>query len=147
MVGPSPRYIDDGHYQGGFTAPQIEDLLASLDDNHLGWSAAMAPAIMGNPDQPELAQELTNSFCRTDPEIAKDFARVTFMSDNRGDLAKVPARVLVLQCREDIIAGEQVGEYVHRHLPRSEIKVLDATGHCPNLSAPDEVISAIRAFV
>jgi sigma-B regulation protein RsbQ len=147
MVCPSPRYIDDREYQGGFTAPQIEELLASLDDNHMGWSAAMAPAIMANPDRPELGEELTNSFCRTDPEIAKQFAKVTFMSDNRADLATVPARVLVLQCKEDIIAGEQVGEYVHRHLPRSELKILDAFGHCPNLSAPDQVVAAIRAFV
>jgi sigma-B regulation protein RsbQ len=147
MIGPSPRYIDDGDYQGGFTAPQIEELLASLDDNHMGWSAAMAPAIMGNPDRPELGEELTNSFCRTDPEIAKQFARVTFMSDNRDDLAKVPARTLVLQCKEDIIAGEQVGEYVNRQLPRSELAILDATGHCPNLSAPEQVVAAIRAFV
>ena len=107
----------------------------------------MAPAIMGNPDRPELGEELTNSFCRTDPEIAKQFARVTFMSDNRADLAKVPVRTLILQCKEDIIASEQVGEYVHRSLPRSELVTLDATGHCPNLSAPEQVVSAIRAFV
>jgi sigma-B regulation protein RsbQ len=147
MVGPSPRYIDDEDYQGGFNASQIEELLASLDDNHMGWSAAMAPAIMGNPERPELGEELTNSFCRTDPEIAKQFARVTFQSDNRSDLGKVPARALVLQCKEDIIAGEQVGEYVHRHLPRSDLVILEATGHCPNLSAPEQVVSAIRAFV
>ena len=147
MVGPSPRYIDDGEYSGGFTAPQIEQLLASLDDNHMGWSGAMAPAIMGNPERPELGEELTNSFCRTDPEIAKQFARVTFMSDNRGDLAKVPVRSLVLQCKDDIIAGEEVGKYVHAHLPRSEFVILDATGHCPNLSAPAQVVSAIRAFL
>ena len=147
MVGPSPRYIDDGDYEGGFSAAQIEELLASLDDNHMGWSAAMAPAIMGNPDRPELGEELTNSFCRTDPEIAKQFARVTFMSDNRADLAKVPARTLILQCKDDIIAGEQVGEYVRRNVPRSELVILDASGHCPNLSAPDQVVSAIRAFV
>lgn len=147
MVGPSPRYIDDGEYQGGFSAPQIEELLASLDDNHMGWSAAMAPAIMGNPDRPELGEELANSFCRTDPEIAKQFARVTFTSDNRGDLVKVAVRTLILQCRDDIIAGEEVGEYVHRHVPRSELVILEATGHCPNLSAPAQVIGAIRAFV
>lgn len=147
MVGPSPRYIDDGEYSGGFSAAQIEELLASLDDNHMGWSAAMAPAIMGNPDRPELGEELTNSFCRTDPEIAKQFARVTFMSDNRADLARVPVRTLILQCKEDIIASEQVGEYVQRSLPRSELVTLDATGHCPNLSAPEQVVTAIRAFV
>jgi sigma-B regulation protein RsbQ len=113
----------------------------------MGWSAAMAPAIMGNSDRPELGQELTNSFCRTDPEIAKAFARVTFMSDNRADLAKVTKRALILQCSEDIIAPEQVGEYVHRNLPGSKLVVMRATGHCPNLSAPEETIAAIRAFV
>ena len=147
MVGPSPRYIDDGDYRGGFSAHEIDELLASLDDNHMGWSAAMAPAIMGNPDRPELGEELTNSFCRTDPEIAKQFARVTFTSDNRVDFPKVTARTLILQCKDDIIASEQVGEYVHQHVTGSELVILDATGHCPNLSAPREVIVAIRAFV
>ena len=118
LVGPSPRYIDDGEYVGGFSAVQIDELLASLDDNHMGWSAAMAPAIMGNPDRPELGEELTNSFCRTDPEIAKAFARVTFMSDNRADLPHVTARTLILQCKDDIIASEAVGEFVHRQVPR-----------------------------
>jgi sigma-B regulation protein RsbQ len=147
LVGPSPRYIDDGEYVGGFSAVQINDLLASLDDNHMGWSAAMAPVIMGNPDRPELGEELTNSFCRTDPEIAKAFARVTFMSDNRADLPHVKARTLILQCKDDIIASEGVGEFVHLQVPDSEIVLLDAYGHCPNLSAPQEVIAAIRSFV
>jgi sigma-B regulation protein RsbQ len=147
LVGPSARYVDEGEYIGGFSHAQIEELLESLADNHLGWSAAMAPAIMGNPDRPELGEELTNSFCRTDPDIAKEFARVTFMSDNRDDLSKVTARTLVLQCREDIIASEQVGEYVQQHIPKSEMVILNATGHCPNLSAPNEVVAAIKAFV
>jgi len=147
LVGPSARYINGQDYVGGFSREQIEELLASLADNHMGWSASMAPAIMGNPDRPELTEELTNSFCRTDPDIANEFARVTFMSDNRADLAKVTARTLVLQCREDVIAAEAVGEYVHRHIPASQYVLLDATGHCPNLSAPREVIAAIKAFV
>jgi len=147
MVGPSPRYINEEGYVGGFSEAQIEELLQFLGDNHMGWSAAMAPAIMGNSDRPELADELTNSFCRTDPEIAKAFARATFTSDNRADLPKVTARSLVLQCSEDIIAPYEVGEYVHTHLPNSELQILRATGHCPNLSAPDETIAAIRAFV
>ena len=121
MVGPSPRYIDDGDYYGGFSAPQIEELLASLADNHLGWSAAMAPAIMGNPDRLELGEELTKSFCRTDPEIAKQFARATFTSDNRADLKRVKADTLVLQTRNDIIASERVGEYVNREIEGSRI--------------------------
>ena len=146
MVGPSPRYMNDGDYVGGFSETQIDELLESLDDNHLGWSAAMAPAIMGNPDRPELGQELADSFCRTDPDIAKAFARVTFKSDNRGDLDKITARTLVLQCSDDIIAGMQVGEYVNARIAGSRLVKLAATGHCPNLSAPDEVISAIRAF-
>jgi sigma-B regulation protein RsbQ len=147
LVGPSPRYIDDGDYSGGFSADQIEELLQFLDDNHMGWSAAMAPAIMGNPDRPELGQELTNSFCRTDPEIAKKFARVTFTSDNRADLGKLKVPSLILQCKEDIIAGQNVGEFVHRHAPGSTFLLLDAAGHCPNLSAPDEVIAGIRSYV
>jgi sigma-B regulation protein RsbQ len=147
LVGPSARYIDDGYYVGGFQAKQIDELLDFLADNYMGWSAAMAPAIMGNPDRPELGAELTNSFCRTDPEIAKAFARVTFTSDNRADLPKVTTRTLVLQCSDDVIAPMQVGEYVHRHIPHSKFVLLRATGHCPNLSAPEETIAAIRAFV
>jgi sigma-B regulation protein RsbQ len=147
LVGPSPRYIDDGDYVGGFSETQIDELLDFLSDNYMGWSAAMAPAIMGNPERPELGEELTNSFCRTDPEIAKAFARVTFKSDNRADLAKVTKRALILQCGEDIIAPTEVGEYVHRNLPGSDLVLMRATGHCPNLSAPEETIAAIRAFV
>lgn len=147
MVGPSPRYIDDSGYHGGFSAQQIEELLSFLADNHMGWSQAMAPVIMGNPQRPELGEELTNSFCRTDPDIARAFARATFMSDNRSDLTRIAARTLIIQCKEDVIASEAVGEYVHAHIPDSVLKVINATGHCPNLSAPDEVIAAIRAFV
>jgi sigma-B regulation protein RsbQ len=147
MVGPSPRYIDDDGYRGGFSREQIDELLEFLADNHLGWSAAMAPAIAGNPDRPELGSRLENSFCRTDPAIARDFARATFLSDNRADLPAVRARTLVLQCSEDIIAPIEVGEYVHASLPESEFRLLNATGHCPNLSAPHEVTAAIRDFV
>lgn len=147
MVGPSPRYIDDGEYRGGFSREQIEELLEFLNDNHLGWSAAMAPAIMGNPDRPELTARLENSFCSTDPVIAQQFAKVTFLSDNRDDLPLVPARTLVLQCSSDIIAPVEVGEYVHSRLPNSQYRLLQACGHCPNLSAPDEVTAAIREFV
>ena len=147
MVGPSPRYIDDEGYTGGFSHAQIEELLDFLAENHLGWAAAMGPTIMGNADRPELGERLTNSFCSTDPDIAREFAGVTFFSDNRDDLARVTARTLVLQCREDVIAPPCVGEYVHRNLPNSSFVMLDASGHCPNLSAPDEVIRAMRAFV
>jgi sigma-B regulation protein RsbQ len=146
MIGPSARYTNDNDYVGGFSEKQIEELLQFLEANHMGWSAQMAPAIMGNPDRPELGAELTNSFCRTDPEIAKAFARVTFTSDNRGDLSNVDIPTLILQCSDDIIASKEVGEFVHRGIPKSEIVFLEATGHCPNLSAPDEVIAAIRTF-
>jgi sigma-B regulation protein RsbQ len=147
LVGPSPRYIDDDGYVGGFASDQIEELLEFMGDNHLGWSNAMAPAIMGNPDRPQLGDELTNSFCRTDPAIAHEFARVTFTSDNRSDLPRVRARTLILQCSEDIIAPTEVGEYVRDRISGSTLVQLEATGHCPNLSAPEEVIEAIRAFV
>jgi len=147
LVGPSPCYIDDGDYRGGFSRTQIDELLEFLDINHVGWSQAMAPVIMGNADRPELGEELTSSFCRTDPDIAKRFARTTFLSDSRADLVPVDARVLILQCRDDVIAPESVGAYVQAALPGSELVLLDATGHCPNLSAPAETIAAIKAFV
>lgn len=147
MVGPSPRYINDEDYQGGFTEAQIDELLSFLDENHLGWSAAMAPQIMGNTDRPELGERLTSSFCATDPEIARQFARVTFHGDNRKDLPQLNARTLILQCQQDIIAPEAVGQYVHANLPNSQYRLLDATGHCPNLSAPEEVTNAIRDFL
>ncbi|MCJ2050324.1 alpha/beta hydrolase [Methylobacterium sp. J-070] len=147
LVCPSPRYLDDDGYVGGFSAAQIEELLDFLDTNHMGWSQAMAPAIMGNPDRPELGEELTNSFCRTDPDIAKRFARTTFLADNRADLAGVTARCLVIQSSEDVIAPIEVGTYVHRHLQNSAFALLDATGHCPNLSAPGETIAAIEGFL
>jgi sigma-B regulation protein RsbQ len=147
LVGPSPCYIDDGAYVGGFSRAQIMDLLELLDRNHKEWSQAMAPTIMANPDRPELGEELTASFCRSDPEIARRFARTTFLSDNRGDLGSVAARVLILQCREDVIAPLAVGDYVHAAIPGSELVVMQATGHCPNLSAPEETIAVIKAFV
>ena len=147
LVGPSPRYIDDDGYRGGFSRADIEELLDSMDANFLGWSTAMAPAIMGNAERPELGEELTESFCRTDPDIAARFARVTFLSDNRADLATVTAPTLVLQCSDDVIAPEAVGRYVHERIPHSVFVQLEATGHCPNLSAPRETVEAIRAFV
>jgi sigma-B regulation protein RsbQ len=147
LVSPSPRYLDDEGYVGGFEAPAIEELLESLDSNYLGWSSAMAPVIMGNPDRPELGAELTESFCRTDPEIARRFARVTFLSDNRADLPEVQVPTLVLQCSSDAIAAQAVGEYVHRAVPDSRLVVLRATGHCPNLSAPEETVAAMEAFL
>jgi sigma-B regulation protein RsbQ len=147
LVAPSPRYIDDEGYAGGFAETDIEELLTSLDRNYLGWSSAMAPVIMGNADRPELGAELTASFCRTDPEVAKRFARATFLSDNRADLAGVRLPTLVLQCSDDPIAPDSVGEYVHAQIAGSTLVKLGATGHCPNLSAPDETVAAIAAFL
>jgi sigma-B regulation protein RsbQ len=147
LVGPSPRYIDDEVYRGGFGELDILEMLDSLDSNYLGWSAAMAPAIMNNPDRPELGEELTASFCRMDPAIARQFARVTFLSDNRPDLAGVTVPTLVLQCTDDLIAPVEVGTYVRDAIPRSRLAMLEATGHCPQLSAPEETIRAISAFV
>ena len=147
MIGPSPRYINDADYTGGFAREDIDEILESLESNYLGWSSTMAPVIMGRPDQPELGEELANSFCRTDPAIARQFARATFLGDNRADLARVPARTLVLQCADDIIAPEAVGRFVHAHLSHSELVMMQATGHCPNLSAPEETVAAMKAFL
>jgi sigma-B regulation protein RsbQ len=147
MVGPNPRYVDDGDYVGGFSRTDIAGLLDALDANHLGWSTQMAPVIMGNPEHPELAEELTNSFCRTDPGIAAQFARVTFLSDNRSDLPTVPVPTLVLQCSQDAIAPDVVGRFVAEQVPGSVFLQLKATGHVPHLSAPEETTAAIRAFL
>ena len=147
LVGPSPCYINQGDYVGGFTREDIDGLLQTLDENHLGWSRAMAPVIMKNGDRPELAAELAESFCRTDPEIAKHFARVTFLSDNRADLSSVAVPSLVLQCSEDSIAPPSVGTFVHQCLPHSSLMNLQATGHCPHLSAPAETIDAIKKYL
>jgi sigma-B regulation protein RsbQ len=147
LVSPSPRHVDDEGYAGGLTREDVEGLLDALASNYLGWSGEMAPRIMGNPDRPELGEELTNSFCRTDPAIAEHFARVTFLSDHRADLPRVHARSLVLQCSDDALAPESVGRYVHERLPDSEFVLLAATGHCPNLSAPEETIAAMKAFL
>jgi sigma-B regulation protein RsbQ len=147
MVGPNPRYVDDGDYVGGFSRSDIAGLLDALDANHLGWSTQMAPVIMGNPDRPELTDELTNSFCRTDPAIAAHFARVTFLSDNRADLPSVCVPTLVLQCSQDAIAPDVVGRFVHEQVPGSVLTQLAATGHVPHLSAPEETTAAIRAFL
>jgi sigma-B regulation protein RsbQ len=147
LIGPSPCYVNDGDYVGGFARQDIDGLLEFLESNYMGWAAAMAPVIMANPDRPDLGAELTSSFCRTDPDIAREFARVTFLSDNRTDLAKLRTPSLVLQCSEDPIAPRAVGEYVHANLAESELRMLKATGHCPNLSAPEETIAAMKAYL
>ncbi len=147
MVGPSPCYINDGDYVGGFERKDIEGLLETLESNYLGWSSNMAPAIMGAPEQPQLATELTNSFCRTDPEIAKQFARVTFLSDNRADLPRLKAPTLVLQCSDDIIAPVAVGEYLKRTLPNCTLAVIKNQGHCPHMSAPGACSDTIDRFL
>ncbi|WP_030244074.1 alpha/beta fold hydrolase [Streptomyces sp. NRRL S-350] len=147
MVAPSPRYIDDEGYRGGFSEQDIEELLDSLESNYLGWSAGMAPVIMGNPDRPELGEELATSFCSTDPEIARVFARTTFLSDSREDLKDVEIPTLVLECTQDVIAPREVGAFVHAAIPSSRLVTLDATGHCPQLSAPEATSAAVLAFL
>jgi sigma-B regulation protein RsbQ len=147
LVGPSPRYIDDEGYRGGFGQDEIDELLETMDGNYLGWSAHIAPVIMGVPGRPELGEELTSSFCRTDPTIARRFARTTFLSDNRADLARVRTPSLVVQCRDDAIAPVEVGRYVHEHLRDSDFAMLDVTGHCPNLSAPDQLVDVMTRYL
>jgi sigma-B regulation protein RsbQ len=149
LVGPSPRYIDDpaAGYSGGFSVEDIDGLLEALDSNYFGWSSAMAPVIMGNADRPALGTELTDSFCRTDPGVASAFARATFLSDNRADLSQLTVPAVVLQCSDDAIAPERVGHYVADQIADSEFVQLEATGHCPNLSAPEETSQAIRSYL
>ncbi len=147
LLTPSPRYLDDTDYCGGFTRADIDELLESLDSNYMGWSQSMAPAIMGNPDRPELGEELSDSFCRTDPACARAFARATFLSDNRADLPRVTTPTLVVECENDSLAPRWVGKYVHDAIEGSTLVTLDASGHCPHVSHPDDTAAAVLAFV
>jgi sigma-B regulation protein RsbQ len=147
LISPSPCYINDEDYIGGFTEENIEGLISSLESDYLTWANTMAPVIMGTPERPELGQELANSFCSSNLEVAKDFARVTFLSDNRLDLDKVTTDTIILQCSEDVIAPVEVGQYVHEHVAGSQLVKMEAVGHCPNLSAPEETITAIKNFL
>lgn len=147
LIGPSPRYINDAGYIGGMERSDLEALFEVMDSNYLGWSAMLAPVIMGNPDRPQLGEELTNSFCSTNPDLARNFARVTFLSDNRADLPKLQVKSLTIQCTDDVITPESVGQYILENTPNNEMVLLEATGHCPHLSAPQEVIRSIKAFI
>src|SRR5207253_10345196 len=147
LIGPSPRYINDAPYVGGFERADIEGLLDMMDKNYIGWANFLAPAIMKNPDRPELAGELEQSFCSTDPVIARRFAEATFFADNRDDLAHVPVPSLILQCSDDIIAPLAVGDYLHENIPNSTLRVMNATGHCPHMSHPEETIELIRDYL
>ncbi|HZB14699.1 MAG TPA: alpha/beta hydrolase [Chryseolinea sp.] len=147
LIGPSPCYINDGTYTGGFERKDIEELLETMDKNYIGWANFLAPAIMKNADRPELGKELTESFCSTDPKIARQFAMATFFSDNRKDLSKLKKPSLVMQCSDDLIAPLSVGNFMHAHLSESKLKILKATGHCPHMSEPEETIAAIQDYL
>jgi sigma-B regulation protein RsbQ len=147
MVCPSPRYINGDNYVGGFSQNDIDDLMKTLDSNYLGWSSAMAPVIMGNADRPELAAELEASFCQNNPKIAKHFAKVTFLGDNRSDLKKLSTDTLIIQSKTDAIASIKVGQFVHDHIANSKLEVLETTGHCPHLSAPKQTIEAMKQYL
>ncbi|TGE29319.1 alpha/beta fold hydrolase [Hymenobacter metallicola] len=147
LVAPSPRYLNDEGYVGGFERADIDELLEAMDSNYLGWSAGVTPLIMGNPERPELAQELNHSFCRTEPTIARHFARVTFLSDNRADLPRLRTPALILQCAQDALAPLAVGNYLHQQLPGSQLVLIETSGHCPHLSAPALTIAAIKQFL
>lgn len=147
MIGPSPRYINEGEYFGGFDQQDIDELIETLESNYLGWSSFITPVIVGNPEKEEYSNELHTSFCSMDPAIAKHFAKVTFTGDNRQDLQKLKTPTLIIQTHPDVIAPKEVGNYVHSQISNSELVQLDCSGHCPHLTAPDLVIEAIRNFL
>ena len=147
LIGPSPRYINDGAYVGGFERKDIEGLFEMMDRNFIGWANFLAPAIMKNADRPELGEELTESFCSTDPEMARRFAEATFLADNRADLPGVTVPSLILQCSDDMVAPEAVGEYLSGQLANSTLKVMKATGHCPHMSHPEETVALIKEYL
>ena len=147
LIGPSPRYINDEQYVGGFDRKDIDGLFEMMDRNFLGWANFLAPAIMKNPDRPELGEELTESFCSTDPVIARRFAAATFLADNRADLKGVSVPSLILQCSDDMVAPEEVGRYLHGELAESTLRIMKATGHCPHMSHPEETIALIKEYL
>jgi sigma-B regulation protein RsbQ len=147
MIGPSPSFINDATYSGGFTRADIDELLQTLESNYLGWSSTMAPAIMGAPNGPEMGEELTNSFCRTNPEIAKHFARVTFLADHRAELSEVTTPTLIVQSDDDLLAPIGVGQYMHERIANSSLSIVANVGHCPHLSAPGPSKDATEAFL
>ncbi|MEO6720467.1 MAG: alpha/beta hydrolase [Ferruginibacter sp.] len=148
FIGPSARYINESPaYVGGFEKKDILELLDTMEKNYIGWANFLAPAIMKNADKPGLGQELTESFCSTDPVIARQFAEVTFLSDNRNDLAKLKIPALLLQCSDDLIAPLEVGHYLNQQMPGSTLKIMKATGHCPHMSAPDETILLMKEYL
>jgi sigma-B regulation protein RsbQ len=146
-IGPSARYVNDVDYVGGFEREDIEGLLDLMEKNYVGWAAFLAPVVMKNAEREELAEELQASFCATDPRVTRHFARVTFLSDNRADVPKVDVPSLILQCSEDAIAPESVGEYLREAVPRATYRKMSATGHCPHMSHPAETIELIREYL
>jgi sigma-B regulation protein RsbQ len=147
MIGPSPCYINDEDYVGGFNAEDIDGVLQLLDADYLEWAKRMAPVIMGAPAQPHLSAELRARFERNDRDIAQHFGRVTFTSDHRADVPKCAVPSLILQCSDDLIAPREVGDYLHRHLPGSKLAAIDNTGHCPHLSEPDASYRLINSYM
>jgi len=147
FIGPSPRYLNDEGYPGGLDRDALEELLDVMDNNYLSWSSVIAQSIMGNPDRPELAEGLSDSFSQTNPVIAKQFARVTFLSDHRQDLSALRIPSLTIQCREDFLTNDEIAEYIHKHTPGNEITFLSSSGHCPHLSDPNGVVAALKPFL
>ncbi|MCH8569749.1 MAG: alpha/beta hydrolase [Balneolales bacterium] len=147
FIGPSPCYINKDDYIGGFSKEDIDELITTLESNYLGWSSFITPVIIGNEEKPEFSEELKNSFCSMNPDIAKHFAKVTFLSDNRSDLLRLINPALILQCNPDVIAPVEVGKYVHTKIPNSTYVLLNSSGHCPHLTDPDQVISNIDSYL
>ncbi|RUT33426.1 alpha/beta hydrolase [Paenibacillus zeisoli] len=148
LIGPSPRYLNDlPEYIGGFERSDLEGLFDLMDKNYFGWAGYLAPVVMGNLERPELAAELEESFCKVNPDIARQFAEATFFADNREDLPKVTTPSLILQSTDDIIAPLEVGAYVYHHIPDSTLQIMEATGHCPHMSYPEETIRLIQEYL
>ena len=147
LIGPSPCYINKMDYFGGFAQKDIDELIATLESNYLGWASFITPIIIGNPEKQEYSKELENSFCSMNPNIAKHFAKVTFMGDNRNDLSKVSTPTLIIQCHPDVIAPVEVGEFVHQKITESKYVLLNSSGHCPHLTAPEQLISSILTYL
>ncbi len=147
LVAPSPSFMNDAAYTGGFDREALEGLVNLMDENFLGWTSRVTPTIAGEDRAGETAAELTQSFCRTDPAIAKHFGRITFLADHRADMKRVEAPAAIIQCTDDALAPVDVGVWLSENMKRGTLKFIEATGHCPHMTEPAKTTEAIREFL
>jgi sigma-B regulation protein RsbQ len=148
FIGASPRYLNDVDYHGGFEQSDLDALYAAMSANYEAWACGFfAPLMMGNPERPSLAREYAATLAAIRPDIALAVARAIFQSDFRAHLPRLTLPTLIIQSSDDKAVPPNVGRYLAAKIPKSQLVNINAQGHVPHLSAPDEVIRAIRAYL